>query len=909
MSEYMNEIRLKHAASLLIGKICVCDNGKNFVLDEVGFKWCTLSQENDSSMKRRIRVKETINTYLKLDSASANTKRVNIVNKFVSDFAAFNTEARNAIEASEARIQVEKTLQGKLNDKITKHKKQQRESGGLESDHHTLPSLLSKMESSKNREQQHIRSLNELRKANEWCFSGPTSICKFFAINFDIKLVVSTVMRWMKGTRMQGNGGRPTYFEPEVELEIVKMVIFYDDLGFPMNRKQIISLAEMVLKRIKPDVQRNLSNDWYKGWFRRTQLQNPKLCESLTKTSGNHTVKWFNKYNVNWWFDKITELAFKYQFARESEDGEEGEFVWLNPERVVITDETCISGGNLRSRQSKAKVVTRTNKLETNEYGNCAKRRVSGNHDHQEHITLVGGHNLAGEPTLPIFIFSAKTQISDDQREKINDVFEEREPSSFNGQMIGHPITGVSPKGGITSANITSVMIPAFERMFPDVAPEDGKRVLWLTDWHSSRLCPDLILQLREKGIVLACWLPNCTSLMQSPDVVQFAKFKELLWGLKIDHWQSISSGGKIDRSRIVKFALEALPKAFSKRNCLLGARITGMLPVNRKVLLNNPRIQDGDIKRSIYVKQNGARLIKRHIHGNSIMEPNETNYLNGEILNFDSDSRLTNDFEDDARSAYTSIGDGIPSTLGGYNDWLGKEPNEHSFNEARAEIVLQVNNLYENINELEVTRRPLLEDDLCARGIEIRSELKRKRQERNELRNRMDELEQSLVEHEASILELRAQKKRHDLFKVHKLKHFSDAMRIEKASYRKLGDNLEKMQFSQTTVQQLANIGEKIEHMAVSLRDTYGLPTTDAHAIEKPEFDAHCEFSEILNKYSDHVLIRSNQVSHKKQKNKKNITNTAPKMYAGCLMSRTSSCEITGNRIMDEVLNYNKKK
>ena len=69
-------------------------------------------------------------------------------------------------------------------------------------------------------------------------------------------------------------------------------------------------------------------------------------------------------------------------------------------------------------------------------------------------------------------------------------------------------------------------MIRSFKATFPDLAPEDGKRVLWFADWHDSRVSKTFIDAMRDLGVVMVGWLPNCTSKMQLADVSLFGDFK-----------------------------------------------------------------------------------------------------------------------------------------------------------------------------------------------------------------------------------------------------------------------------------------------------------------------------------------------------------------------------------------------
>mmetsp|Transcript_20640 Transcript_20640/g.65875 ORF Transcript_20640/g.65875 Transcript_20640/m.65875 type:complete len:175 (+) Transcript_20640:138-662(+) len=138
------------------------------------------------------------------------------------------------------------------------------------------------------------------------------------------------------------------------------------------------------------------------------------------------------------------------------------------------------------------------------------------------------------------------------------------------------------------------LIIEALDMMYgkDGYADEDQKRVLWLTDWHSSRLSYELLKELRAKGVILCGWLPNTTSLCQSPDVVHFGQMKSRMRSIAASARYAGRLLTRIDR---IAIAGKAYCQTFDRMNNIKGARRTGMLPPNRNVLLQNPAIEDGD--------------------------------------------------------------------------------------------------------------------------------------------------------------------------------------------------------------------------------------------------------------------------------------------------------------------------
>ena len=205
-------------------------------------------------------------------------------------------------------------------------------------------------------------------------------------------------------------------------------------------------------------------------------------------------------------------IAIEHGFAETVEDNPEEELRWLAPERVVITDETCVSGGiycKVGAFHKDQKVESTRTSLSP-ESRRRSVLKMGG--EYGEHITLVAGHNMAGEPTMPVWVFSAERDIRN--RAEIEEAAVTTPGSTtlppINAQRWDKVLVTCSKNIGIVQESLTLV--------FPDLANESGKRVLRFTDWHASGLSVPFLKELRENGVVLAWWLPMCTSLMQSPD-------------------------------------------------------------------------------------------------------------------------------------------------------------------------------------------------------------------------------------------------------------------------------------------------------------------------------------------------------------------------------------------------------
>jgi len=150
--------------------------------------------------------------------------------------------------------------------------------------------------------------------------------------------------------------------------------------------------------------------------------------------------------------------------------------VFLQQERLVIYDETCVSGGE--TRKGKNNIATKLVSTKERIDQQSGKRKVETANVTKEHITMVAGHTGAGDIAVPIFIVSSKSGLSDLTKQEIENVIPDwTHFGAVNGVKWTKKIVSYSEKGGITQNNIAGAMIKAFKIMFPDLANEDGRHM------------------------------------------------------------------------------------------------------------------------------------------------------------------------------------------------------------------------------------------------------------------------------------------------------------------------------------------------------------------------------------------------------------------------------------------------
>ncbi len=596
----------------LKGKTVYLEGEGEFVVEDVqGTRKAVVTAKHYPDAKRRVSMKDLFLRYVRAIShdEKGNSRHANYpveLKMFACTLVKQQeVHVQELREAKKQAASLRKQL-AHLRGKLARAKEQNAHWGDAQlpecKDTHTVPSIEAKLERCEAQLLERKQQLEELQGTrSENVFSSFKAIVSF--LNDELGLVVSgrSLYRWRRdGIPTQGKGRAPA-FSAEAEAMLLETIFWIDSMGFAVDKKRVMALANELA--VSDDIRSRFSKDgptvqWYEGWVKRMMKKGDKqLIRAIERGIDSNATKWFNTTNINWWFDLFVKKVLDYGFARLPQPGEYGEAIWLYPERVFVTDETCVSGGNTRkSANNRREVLTTADRAEDVGRGKKYRRLSTFTRATNEHVTLIAGHSLDAEMTIPIWIFPAKTGLRDETRRKIERVAPVYPlVPKYNGIKFKDVIIGTSPGGGITRENSTELIIRMVKVMYPDVADTPGKRVLWLTDWHDSRLCISLMRTLQKMGVVMMGWLPNTTSKMQSPDVALFGPFKARRDVLE-NTWVSHNPGRSVDKVAKVEIAGKALADTFTADRMRRGARDTGICPIDRQVLLSHPCIADGNV-------------------------------------------------------------------------------------------------------------------------------------------------------------------------------------------------------------------------------------------------------------------------------------------------------------------------
>ena len=697
----MDELRGKEV--LYAGKRKEDDEEKGNIITWTGTRWANITLE--SGEHRRLPPELALQYHFKALKKSSDTKGTPLaVKRLASELLKRMQDHKSLCSQKSDIVKKEKQKQATYNRTINKEHGLQAQLGEVLNsckDTHTISSLEKKVETSIERMQEAASALQELKAQEKTVFSTIDEILLFFK-TMGVDFSQSSLSKWARGEGL-GKLGRGTAIDLDAEKQLMDVILFRDAMGMPMDQKAIRAQAyEWV---IDPTIKARFSTNgptkkWFKAFLARARSRDPTITTAITRGTECRTLNWFNSNNINWWFDVFKTKIIELGFAREPTDEEANcDAVWFDEalHRVLISDETCVSGGNTRKAQkTRSKVVTVKQRLEETDKGGKQRRTASSAVSTEEHITLLASVTLSGHVGPPVWILSAKNDIRKESRAKIESITSkcggtrDWDLTRFNNRIIEEAFITTSESGGITKKNVTETMTKLFRAMYPDVENKRGKRVLWMTDWHDSRLSFEFIDAMRNMGVVMIGWLPNITSKAQLPDVAIFGAFKS-----KRDNLEAMevmkNPGVRIDRHKKIELACKAMSVTFNPNRIMKGARLTGMVPIDRKALLAHPNIHDGN---TLYEASRSklATSVLSSVQGLSRSgTSNSPSSFNAELLSTPQRSAC-------AESTYTSISQQAPR-LGPRRLFAASTPDQATFESERKRVRDQLETTLFNVS------------------------------------------------------------------------------------------------------------------------------------------------------------------------------------------------------------------
>jgi hypothetical protein len=210
--------------------------------------------------------------------------------------------------------------------------------------------------------------------------------------------------------------------------------------------------------------------------LRRRSRDFPELAAALRRAAFSTTPEWYRQENLEWWHASLTSFAVRHELAEEGP----GEPRWLDPSRVLL--------------------VTRVA---------CQLRK-------ERHFSLVVGCSGQGELVCSALVLgrNGAAELSPEDRagaERAARGLSVPLPDTAGGLAARELILDSSSDcGQLCADNAASVLISMVAQAYPAAGEERGKRVLLLADWLPGAMTPELVSSLRERGVHLFGWLPEC---------------------------------------------------------------------------------------------------------------------------------------------------------------------------------------------------------------------------------------------------------------------------------------------------------------------------------------------------------------------------------------------------------------
>jgi hypothetical protein len=344
--------------------------------------------------KRRLSVAATVEGYFAAMTNSKESGTPEEIKRLAVTLLGRMQAHKQAVAQVRKSVVLTKRKRGHLDAHVAQEKELQAEHG-LQlpecTNKHTMASLEAQFRTLEARKEGQEETLESLELAAPFVFDSWDELLEFFK-DQGVGFSRDSLGRWAKGLGFVARGVKPA-FDAVSEQMLIDAILLCDGLGQPMGVREICALAAEYA--VDPAINARFSDDgptakWYKGFIERAKQAVPELVLALQRGTDCRTLKWFNTANIDWWFGLFNDKIRKYGFARAPKDGEEGESVWLPGmlQRVVVSDETCVSGGGQRKAANpKKKVVTKKDRLEHCDKGAGYRRVVETCGSTQEHIT------------------------------------------------------------------------------------------------------------------------------------------------------------------------------------------------------------------------------------------------------------------------------------------------------------------------------------------------------------------------------------------------------------------------------------------------------------------------------------------------------------------------------------------
>lgn len=336
----------------------------------------------------------------------------------------------------------------------------------------------------------------------------------------------------------------------EQERILKSHLLHMDKIGYGIPKKDVAMLIKEILDKAEIEDPASYNEDTRKfkenmpstAWIYRFIRRNPE-CSTRTPENLGYQRSYVNEAQIRNWF-KDLEKFFIEQHGINATDF----FSRENSSRIFNLDE---SGFPLSGTNGKLKIIsTRGSK---NVY------RLAP--DSKEQVTVLGCVSAAGEFSNPFVIFPGI-------RPKFN--LGDVDPNHYD--------LGTSQNGWISADCFFEWLANIF---FPSIKDKVTFPVVILMDGHTSHINIAVSSFCREHDIILYCFPPHASHIMQPLDVSVYGPLKKH-WNDSLNDFSREYKGLAMSRTHFFKVFDHAWKQCIAnKQNVMSGFRKCGLVPFN----------------------------------------------------------------------------------------------------------------------------------------------------------------------------------------------------------------------------------------------------------------------------------------------------------------------------------------
>ena len=336
----------------------------------------------------------------------------------------------------------------------------------------------------------------------------------------------------------------------EQESTLSKHMLYMAKIGYGMNNKDVPNLIKEVLDKAEIEDPDNYSvekrkfkdNKPSKNWVYRFLNRHPELSRRTPENLG-HQRAYVNEPQVRNWFRDLA------NFLEEEHGINAVEFLSpANASRIFNVDE---SGFPLSGTNGKLKIIT----------AKGAKNVYRLAPDTKEQVTVLGCVSAAGDFSKPFVIYPGV-------RPKFN--FEGVNPDDYD--------LGTSLNGWISADCFFGWLSNLF---FPSVQNKVPFPIMLFMDGHASHINLAVSSFCRENNIILYCFPPHASHVIQPLDVSVYGPLKKH-WNAALTDFAKRYRGLSMSRTHFFGVFDSAWKKSTeNKQSAVSGFRKCGLVPYN----------------------------------------------------------------------------------------------------------------------------------------------------------------------------------------------------------------------------------------------------------------------------------------------------------------------------------------